>query len=67
MSETFVVIQYIPNTDIVNVYTIKAESFDTAVDKAADYLHGEYEAILLTEKQFIKLVDKIKVFIEGGL
>lgn len=59
MSEMFAVIQYIPNTNIANVYTIKAGNFDIAINKAADYLHGEYEAILLTEKQFLKVADKI--------
>jgi len=64
MSKTFVVIQYIPNTNIANVYTIKAGNFDIAVDKAVDYLYDEYEAILLTEKQFLKVADKINQIVK---
>ena len=64
MSETFVGIQYIPNTNIANVYTIKAGNFDIAVDKAVDYLYDEYEAILLTEKQFLKVADKINQIVK---
>ena len=66
MPETFVVIQYIPNTDIVNIYKIEAGNFDIAVNKAIDYLYNEYEAILLTRKQFEKLVKQINTFISGG-
>ena len=66
MPETFVGINYIPNVNHIYVYKIEAENYKDAV-KSAEKNKSNYEkAVVLTEKQFIKLVNKIKVFIEGG-
>ena len=66
MSEVFVGINYIPNINHIYVYKIEAENYKDAVESAKENKSNYEKVVVLTEKQFIKLVNKIKVFIEGG-
>ena len=61
----YIVIQYIPDTDYIDIFKVEAEDFENAWLKVERCVRKRLfsEIVLLTDKQFIKLVKKIKKFI----
>lgn len=61
----YIVIQYIPDGEYIDIFKVEAENFEGAWLKMEKCVRKRLfsEMVLLTDKQFIKLVKKIKKFI----
>lgn len=62
--KSYVAIQYIPDTDTIDISKVEAEDFENAWLKMERVMRRRLfsELVLLTNEQFIKLVKKIKGF-----
>lgn len=64
-SKFYVAIQYVPDTNYIDIFKVEAEDFEDAWLKMERVVRKRSfsEMVLLTDKQFVKLVKKIKSFI----
>jgi len=61
--QTFIAIVYRPDSDKIDIQKIEAESYEVAYKYAAENVQQLYDVIILTRKQFAKLVKKINRFV----
>ena len=61
--QTFIAILYLPDSDKIDIQKIEAESYEIAYKHAAENVQQLYDVIILTRKQFAKLVRKINRFV----
>jgi len=61
--QTFIAIVYRPDSDKIDIQKIEAESYEIAYKHAAENVHQFYDVVILSRKQFAKLVKKINRFV----
>jgi len=61
--QTFIAIVYRPDSDKIDVRKIEAESYEVAYKHAAENMQQFYDVVILSRKQFVKLVKKINRFV----
>jgi len=61
----YVVVQYVPDTDYVDIFKIEAENFKNARERVERCVQEQRfsELVVLTDAQFVKLARKIKGFL----
>ena len=63
--KVYVAIQYVPDTDVINISKVEASDFENAWLKTERRARKRLfsESVLLTNEQFVKLVKKIRGFL----